>query len=489
MDHISNDGHDGLGAVMDEAIAFLCNVLSGMGGTGAADKKVVPETEARMAVAISNAFSRGYFRRGEGTLYIYTGRKFQSLTEDVSRRIISEVMERMEIGEIYRVNSISKIYRKVMDNYRIKAFLPKNTIVSFRNCVLDLNDMSSYPHQEKYQTRIFLDFDYDPAARCDRWRRFLTEVVDDEESVRVLQEFMGLIFVDRTVLNVEASMFLYGTGGNGKSVVHYMMKYVLGNDNCSSFDLSQLCTHSQADYYAAACNGKLLNFASDMGDKDFSGGRFNAIVSHEPIVARQPGGQAYEAREMPLLVSNINKIPVVTDSSNGYWRRNKIIKFEKTFLEEDQDKLLKSKLRDEVSGVFNWIMEGRARIIKTDGMFTPCRKMDETVNKVRIESNSVLSFLQEMGYTGRVKPNYEVQPQKKTAQELMDMYKDYCHRWGNIPKSRTQFSNDLLMNGFDYLKRSRFGGQVTSAYAFFEIVRELPVGQVLDDGMVNDLPF
>ena len=82
--------------------------------------------------------------------------------------------------------------------------------------------------------------------------------------------------------------------------------------------LAQLCSgQSDAGYYLADANGKLLNYASDMGKKDFSGGRFKAIAAREPIQVRPIGQSPFEARDMPLMISNINEIPETTDATEG----------------------------------------------------------------------------------------------------------------------------------------------------------------------------
>ena len=71
------------------------------------------------------------------------------------------------------------------------------------------------------------------------------------------------------------------------------------------------------------------------------------------------------------------------------------------FNPDEQDKELKYKLRAESSGVFNWILEGRTRILEQRGHFTKSVKMEKMVKTIRIESNSVLSFLKEKGYHGK----------------------------------------------------------------------------------------
>ena len=60
--------------------------------------------------------------------------------------------------------------------------------------MLRLSDMSVFPHDPEYATRIHLDYEYDPKAACPEWLKFLDYVVGDQASIAVLQEFLGLNF-------------------------------------------------------------------------------------------------------------------------------------------------------------------------------------------------------------------------------------------------------------------------------------------------------
>ena len=116
------------------------------------------------------------------------------------------------------------------------------------------------------------------------------------------------MFIDSDELSVATALYLYGTGSNGKSVVEGVIRGMLGDDYCSNYELSQLCNSQSSDYLLADVNGKLLNFAVDMGDKEFSGGRYKALAAREPIMARPIGREPIKVKELPLLISNINKI-------------------------------------------------------------------------------------------------------------------------------------------------------------------------------------
>lgn len=466
------------------ALAFLCEGCP-IDGLGEGDSKVSARTEAVMAERICERMSQGWFRRNGDIMYAFDGRRYVVMSDNDMESLMCELLKVKGVGEVYLTGSITKLTRRAMREWGIPPFRPSRGVVSFRNCVLELDTGMVAPHSQEWETRIYLDFDYYPYAKCPRWTAFLDEVLGDVQTISVLQEFLGLIFVDRKVLSVEKMLFLFGYGSNGKSVVHDTVKYILG-DNCSEFTMEQLCGRQNSDYYAAQANGKLLNFASDLGDSDFSGGRFKAIVSAEPIVVRPIGKAPYQADEMPLLAANVNKMPVTTDSSNGHWRRPIIIEFTRTIEESQQDRRLKFKLQDEASGIFNWILVGRERILRNEGRFTESTVIRETVQRLREESSSVLSFLAERRYV--CKSDSEADAKYMHVVELMEEYNEYCRDYGNSPKGRTGFITDLRQLGFSYLPKLRKNGKVTTGFKVYELHDE---GEVFDGSGAadDDFPF
>ncbi len=61
---------------------------------------------------------------------------------------------------------------------------------------------------------------------------------------------------------------------------------------------------------------------------------------------------------------NCNELPKEVEHTNAFFRRFLIIKFDVTIPEANQDKnLSKNIIETELSGVFNWILEGLDRLL------------------------------------------------------------------------------------------------------------------------------
>jgi len=434
---------------------------------GVSDKTVVKAVEASLIYGIVEAFAASTFRMYYNIMYMYDKMSYKPLEKEDLKRIISEVLLRIGAAQVYWVGSTQKTLDALNASFRIKKFTPSKEILNFQNRVLTLHDMKMHDKGEEWMTMTTIRTEYDPAATCPMWRKFLTEVIDDGDSIRVLQEFMGCVFIDRDNISIEAFLMLYGKGGNGKSVIERTLKYVLGQNNCSSSDLSLICTHPRAEYYAAEIDGKLLNFAEDMGDADLAGDKFKPIVSHQPIKVRQIYGKPYEARNMPLFAACVNKIPVTTDSSDGYWRRLLIISLDRQFSEAEQDQTLGMKLRAEASGILNWIMEGRERVLAREGKFTYSAKMEQVKSEARVGGSSVLGFMEDRRYYGYKKRPVNTHSYRKFAKEIIAEYQAYCLENGMKAKNAHNLKEDLCQAGMEYQRVMRIDKLTSSGYMYY----------------------
>lgn len=481
---------------MDEAINFLISKMKekGFGGRGSGDIKVQPKLESELASGLSECIREGYLRSGDGSMFVYNGKVFESKDDEIIKKLICHVLVELGTGDVYHANSVSKIMNRLKNDYpfsRDRKFNPSKNIIAFRNCVLDLETMEKHEHNEKYETRIYMDFDYNPNAKCKRWMQFLPEVINDEASIKVLQEFLGFIFVDKDRFSTSAALYLIGEGSNGKGVVYEVMEHILG-ENLSTASIAQLCNGTTADYYCDQVNGKLLNLCSDMGSEDFSkGGRYKTLVSREAIMVRPIHKSPYKAEDMPLLMANINTMPLTTDNTDGYWRRMKIMSFDRKFTAEDADEELPMKLKSEISGIFNWILEGRKRIIAQQGKFTHSKKMESIKNRAKQDADSVLCFMEENEYVSQLEETQIGELVKILFSKLYDNYTEYCKTHRKMAKSTTTFKQSMDRFGAIHFKSIRDGGTVGAGYSFYKVTgeKELEEAKKTDEQKMNSLPF
>jgi putative DNA primase/helicase len=270
----------------------------------------------------------------------------------------------------------------------------------------------------------------------------------DTERQKVLAEFLGYVFIknESKFLKEEKALVLYGTGANGKSVFFEVVNALLGSENVSNYSLQSLT--SDNDYYRAKISNKLVNYASEINGK-LESSFFKMIVSGEPIQARLPYGEPFTLRNYAKLIFNCNELPRDVEHTEAYFRRFLIIPFEVKIPESEQDKNLHQKIIDnELSGVFNWVLDGLNRLL-ANKRFSECEAIRLALENYKLESDTVQMFLSDNDY--RVSITNE-----KPLKELFNEYRTYCNESGFKACSVKTFSDRLRNLGFQ-IQRKGYG--------------------------------
>ncbi|MDZ7805824.1 MAG: phage/plasmid primase, P4 family [Gracilimonas sp.] len=247
-------------------------------------------------------------------------------------------------------------------------------------------------------------------------------------------------------MKLEKTLLLYGTGANGKSVFFEIVNAMLGVENVSTYTLKSLT--DQNGYYRAKLANKLVNYATEI-DGEMNTALFKQLVSGEPVEARLPYREPFTLTNYAKLIFNCNELPADVEHNNAFFRRFLIVPFDVTIPPEEQDKELSKKIiENELSGVFNWVIEGLHRILEQKG-FTDCEVVNQQVEKYRTESDSVLSFIDQRSYKSS-KISYT------PLSELYQSYRRYCEQDGYKPCSNRKFSRRLKNAGY-LTERKEYG--------------------------------
>lgn len=234
--------------------------------------------------------------------------------------------------------------------------------INFQNGTLDLKTMVLVKHDWKDYFRYMLPYKYDPVADCPVFKKYLNEVMPEKEARDVLAEYIGWLFIPG--LKLEKILFLYGSGCNGKSVFVEIVEALVGKDNISHESLSDLCGEYGANSRANLV-GKLLNTCSDVAPNAFAGDLFKRLASQEAISAKILYKDVTTTDEYARMLFCLNELPKTNDASNGFYRRFLIAPFNVQIPKARIDPELSRKIiASELSGIMNWVLEGRQRLVK-----------------------------------------------------------------------------------------------------------------------------
>lgn len=480
----------------------LVRKMESIRGRGEHDKSINKLTEAHIARAFSHAVTGSEFRYGSNWYMWFNGKKYILLDEAQIKGALYDALIELNVGDVYVVNSINKIIESGLTALARRPYNPNKGLISFRNGVLNLDTMEmTSPADESFETPTYIDFDYDPNAQCPKFRTFLSEVLPDAATQRVLQEFCGALFVDRKKYKIEKVLYLLGEGQNGKGVFLECVQHVIGRENVSSYSMYDVCTSPRRDNNIAGANGKIVNICTDMSKADISGGEFKKFVSGEPMVGKLLFKDTFTVYDIPLAMAALNDVPKTTDHSFGHIRRHLVIPFDRRIPEEQRDPMLAAKLKEEATGILNWMFQGRARFLANSAKFSSSGVIEYTARRIKSEQDVILAFMASKQYLMHEMPfteRFEI-----SNDDLYQEYAEYCRRNGHNGQASNSFSINLSRKS-DYLveairmsngSRGKVLYKPKPGYVFDEDTQEmvniydLERRKIEADKIEEDLPF
>ncbi len=392
-------------------------------------------------------------------IYLYNGTFWAEIDEETFKNFLGEAAEKMGVSIFSARFYLFK--EQLFKQFISAAYLPtpeicKNTVlVNLQNGTFEISakETKLKPFDSLDFLTYQLPFEYNPTAKAPLFEAYLNKVLPDMERQRVLAEYLGFVFIKHgsNALKEEKALILYGTGANGKSVFFEIVNSLLGSENVSSYSLQSLTNEN--GYFRAKISDKLVNYASEINGK-LEASIFKQLVSGEPVEARLPYGRPFTLTQYAKLIFNCNELPKDVEHTNAYFRRFLIIPFDVTIPPNEQDKTLHTKIiESELSGVFNWVLEGLNRLLKQKS-FSNCNAAKNAVEKYKIESDSIQMFLSEYEY--KVSLNNTM-----PLNSLFNEYRSYCIEGGFKSFNIRNFAERLRNSGYE-TERKNYGTAINA---------------------------
>jgi len=285
--------------------------------------------------------------------------------------------------------------------------------------------------------------EYDPAADCREWKKFLLEIMqDDREKISYLQKIAGLSLTGNT--EQETCFILYGsTTRNGKSTFCETLIHLLGDYAVTmkpeSLAVRQNLDSRQASGDIARLAGcRFCNASEPPKRMLFDTALLKSLLGRDSITARHLYQRETTFIPKFKLVVNTNFLPTITDDTVFSSGRINVISFDRHFEPQEQDKDLKNRLRDksEVSGILNWCIEG-LRLYRKEGLKPPTAVQTAT-DTYRTDSDKVGNFINEcLAKTGR----------NSKAKDVYEAYTKWCDDNGYGCENKGNFFAELKAKG------------------------------------------
>ena len=235
---------------------------------------------------------------------------------------------------------------------------------------------------------------YRPKDDCPIFSKFLQDIIPDPEVRRFLQKWFGYCLTGD--ISEQCLVFFFGGGANGKSTLVETIGYILGSyDIILGFESLQVNpnkTGAQASPDIADMPGKRFVRASEPDNNvEFSTGLVKGLTGGEKLKARQLHKAFFHFMPSHKIILSGNSKPRVRGNDHGIWRRFHLVPFLVQIDDKDKDLLLPMKLKNEASGILNWMVEGFSMWVK-EGLDPPSAVVDATL-EYRKENDPIGKFL------------------------------------------------------------------------------------------------
>jgi putative DNA primase/helicase len=306
------------------------------------------------------------------------------------------------------------------------------------NGTFDLRAGRLRPHNPADLITRLAPVEYDSAAECPRFKRFLQETLGDAGVISFVKRYSGYTLTGITRERLLA--ILYGFGKNGKTTLVELLRDVMG-DYATNTDTETLLMrkYQGVGNDVAALNGARFVSAAEVEQgRRLAESKVKQLTGRDTVTARFLFGEPFNfTPEFKLWLSTNNK-PVIQGTDDAIWDRIRLIPFTQRFDGSRQDPKLPEKLRGELAGVLAWMVEGCLEW-QEHGLGEPKTVRDAT-NQYRNEMDTLAAFLDEecvVAASCRV-----------LAERLYQSYAMWCDKSGEHKQPKKAFVARLEERGF-----------------------------------------
>lgn len=289
-------------------------------------------------------------------------------------------------------------HKQLLDLFQIKAHLVNDDDfpVQFNNgyVLYDNEIVEANPGFTPY----YLDVAYKEDAYDKHVDEFLNWFTVNRKDLRAfIEDMFGHVLMTKSFPH--RAFFFWGeSGDNGKSTIIKMLQAFVGN----------LFTNVPLDKFdddttVYSLLGKVLNVADDINASYLEkSSNFKTIASGDPVMIRPIYSPAFTLNSKATLVFTCNEIPVFKDKSGGIKKRMRVIPCDARVVKRDNEIDEKLSSDDAKSYILKLALAGVERILKTGDM-SKSESVDEITRKYFVESDSVISFLENHNIDGVIK--------------------------------------------------------------------------------------
>ena len=380
----------------------------------------------------------------EQILYSEKSGWYQYLEEGLWNRIDRTCAEYM-IGKEYgnfktnsRINATTGLLR--VESYYAGLLNEEKTLFNMKNGMVDLNAGKLIPHDSKYMSTTQSKFEFNICNNYKFAENFFNQLAcGNEQDINYFKDALGELLVEDN--RFEKMHFHVGNGGNGKSELLNIMKMIIGQSNYTAIGVHDF----DKDFQIIRLKDSMLNVASESQAHDKKCEEvLKAAVSGEELTGSWKGKDFIDFKTRAKFHFAMNKLPGISDKSNGSERRILICKYNAKFVDKptgapnEIQRILgyKNILRDHINEFINIAVSHRLKVIKQNYITEPSASK-QLFKKVKQANNPILTFIEKemkgIFFTGE-------------THSLYNRYKGWCIDENHRPLTKTNFEMEINDN-------------------------------------------
>jgi putative DNA primase/helicase len=297
--------------------------------------------------------------------------------------------------------------------------------------------------RDDYITKVTRVIPAADGTPCPTFSKFLSEAtVGDEGLQRFLQQYAGYCLTGLTT--EQALIFIYGPGGNGKSVLQTVISEIAGDyartAPMDTFAATKIPRHLTE--LAMLHGARIVSVSETEKGQAWAESRINQLTGGDPVSANFMRRDHFTFVPIFKLIIVGNHKPQLGGVNDAARRRFNIVPF--LHKPEKPDPALVKKLRAEYPAILRWMIEG-CLDWQLNGLVRPDVVVQATAD-----------YFEEQDLIGQwIASKCDVGPdQKASATALFNSWKAFAQEHGEQPGSSKTFGPMLAQHGFIKKKSS-----------------------------------
>lgn len=319
--------------------------------------------------------------------------------------------------------------------------------INLSNGVFNLKTGELEPHDPKFRFTYRVKANYlmdGTSIACPAFMGFCqTSLNGDPIKRQTLLEFIGYSLCDSTA--GKCALFLLGQPNSGKSIIAALLRHLLDDELVASVQLHQLGDR----FNKAELAGKKLNVAGEIAGKTLNDiSIFKAATGGDRIMGEFKGCNPFYfvPRCKHVFAGNTLPLTTDTDATAAFVNRVRVLLFNVSIPEEQQDKNLLDKLLEERDSIVTLALRALRKLAERNYEFTMPEDSKRFLMSFKVRGNIVGGFIEDCCV---LNPNARV-----FNDDLYDAFETYCVRNGWNALKRHQLYE--LLSGYPHVGLTRF---------------------------------